>query len=139
MNSAETAIRLAAEMYATLVGLLLGSFINLVADRLPRGESLVRPRSHCRSCGRILGFLDLIPVVGYAVRRGRCASCRASIGASSPVIEAVCGGAMLAPLIMLGILRGTAVGILAISLVGAGVVGLSFVQARAVTRGSRWD
>jgi len=48
-------------VYLVLVALLLGSFINLAADRLPRGESLVRPRSHCRACSRPLNVVDLRP------------------------------------------------------------------------------
>ena len=48
------ALTISAGCYLVLVALLLGSFINLAADRLPRGESLIRPRSHCRACGRQL-------------------------------------------------------------------------------------
>ena len=62
--------------YVVFVGLVLGSFINLAADRMPRGESVVRPRSHCRACGRQLNTIDLLPVLGYVLRRGRCATCR---------------------------------------------------------------
>src|SRR6266550_1838179 len=75
--------------YAVLVAALVGSFINLAADRVPRRESLVHPRSHCRSCGRVLNLVDLIPVAGYLVRRGRCATCGVQIGASAPLIECV--------------------------------------------------
>jgi len=46
---------------------------DVAADRVPRGESIVRPRSHCRSCGRLLTVVDLLPVAGYLLRRGRCA------------------------------------------------------------------
>src|SRR5205823_3113510 len=60
--------------YLTFVALVLGSFINLAADRLPRGESILWPRSHCRACGRQLNAVDLLPVLGYAVRRGRSAT-----------------------------------------------------------------
>ena len=61
--------QLGLEAYLVLVALLIGSFINLAADRLPRGESVVSPRSHCRSCGRVLNVVDLFPVAGYLVRR----------------------------------------------------------------------
>ena len=53
----------------------LGSFIGVVVDRLPRGESIVAPRSSCRSCGTQLGPLDLVPLVSFALLRGRCRSC----------------------------------------------------------------
>lgn len=124
-------------MYLVLVALLVGSFINLAADRLPRGESVVRPRSHCRSCGRVLDLVDLIPIAGYAIRRGGCASCGASIGITSPVVEALCGAAMLASLALLGPWRGAAVGFAAVVLVGAARVGLGFGRLQSATRGSR--
>lgn len=116
--------------YLVLVGLMLGSFINLAADRLPRRESLWRPRSHCRSCGRELDVVDLIPVGGYLIRGGRCASCRATIGASSPFVEALCGAAMLAPLALIGPWPGALVGFAAVSLVGVAAVGSAFGRLR---------
>src|SRR3989440_7452639 len=103
------ALTISAGCYLVLVALLLGSFINLAADRLPRGESLVRPGSHCRACGRRLNALDLLPVVGYLVRRGRCATCRTPIGISSPVVEAVAGILMLVPLMLLSLWPGALV------------------------------
>jgi leader peptidase (prepilin peptidase)/N-methyltransferase len=116
--------------YLVLVGLMLGSFINLAADRLPRGESLITPRSHCRSCGRELNVVDLLPVVGYALRGGRCASCGAAIGAWSPVVEVTCGAAMLAPLGLLGWWPGALVGFAGVSLVGVAAVGSAFSRVR---------
>jgi prepilin signal peptidase PulO-like enzyme (type II secretory pathway) len=127
----------AASAYIVAVALLVGSFINMAADRLPRGESVVRPRSHCRSCGRVLDFVDLIPVAGYLVRGGRCASCGASIGVSSPVVEALCGGAVLASVALLGPWRGAAAGLAAVVLVGLAVVGLGYGRLRRATRGSQ--
>src|SRR2546430_11834130 len=112
--------------YAVLVASLVGSFINLAADRVPRGESVVRPRSHCRSCGRVLNLVDLIPVAGYAIRGGRCAGCGKTIGASSPAVEALCGASMLASLVLLGPLGGALVGAAAVSVVGVAAVGLAF-------------
>jgi leader peptidase (prepilin peptidase)/N-methyltransferase len=123
--------------YLVLIGLMLGSFINLAADRLPRRESLIAPRSHCRSCGRELNFVDLLPVAGYVLRGGRCASCRAAIGASSLAVEAACGAAMLAPLVLLGLWPGTLVGFAAISLVGVAAVGSAFGRVSGTRRGSR--
>jgi prepilin signal peptidase PulO-like enzyme (type II secretory pathway) len=108
--------------YLVLVALLIGSFINLAADRLPRGESVVRPRSHCRSCGRVLDAVDLIPVGGYLIRGGRCASCHVSIGISSPAVEALCGAAMLASVASMGPWPGAAVGFAALSMLGGVVI-----------------
>jgi leader peptidase (prepilin peptidase)/N-methyltransferase len=137
VSSAEAVVVIAFMAYLVVVALLLGSFINLAADRLPRRESLVRPRSHCRSCGRVLNLVDLIPIGGYVIRRGRCASCGASIGATSPAVEALCGVFMLAPLLLLGIARGAVIGGAALSLLGVTAVGLSFARTRNVRRGSR--
>jgi prepilin signal peptidase PulO-like enzyme (type II secretory pathway) len=137
MNSAEAVGVVAVTAYLVLVALLLGSFINLAADRLPRRESLVRPRSHCRTCGRVLNLVDLIPIGGYVIRGGRCASCGASIGATSPAVEALCGALMLAPLALFGPVRGAAVGGAAVLLVGVAAVGLSFARTRGSRRGFR--
>jgi prepilin signal peptidase PulO-like enzyme (type II secretory pathway) len=123
--------------YVVLVGMMLGSFINLAADRLPRHESLVHPRSHCRSCGRVLNLVDLIPLAGYMIRGGRCATCGASIGASSPAIEVLCGGLMLASLAAFGLLLGALVGGVAVAIVGVAAVTLSFARTRGARRGFR--
>jgi prepilin signal peptidase PulO-like enzyme (type II secretory pathway) len=116
--------------YLVVVALLVGSFINLAADRVPRHESLVRPRSHCRSCGRVLNVVDLIPVAGYLVRGGRCASCGTSIGFTSPVVEAVCGASMLVAVGTLGPPRGALLGGAIVAVVGVAAVSLSSVRAR---------
>ena len=126
------------EAYLVVVALMAGSFINLAADRLPRRESLVSPRSHCRSCGRVLNLVDLIPIAGYLIRRGRCATCGVPIGASSPVVEGLCGALMLISLAMLGLGWGAVAGGSAVVLLGAGAVAVSFARAQAPARpGSR--
>ncbi len=111
-------MQLVVEAYLVLVALLLGSFINLALDRLPRRESLVAPRSHCRSCGRVLNPVDLMPVLGYALRGGRCATCRVAIGATAPAVEAACGLLMVAALVGLGLWPGAVAGLAAVSLLG---------------------
>ena len=104
--------------YLVLVAMLVGSFINLAADRLPRGESIITPRSHCRACGRVLNVLDLVPVVGYLARNGRCASCGAPIGVLSPAVEAACGASMLVAILLLGPGWGALAGAGAVALIG---------------------
>jgi leader peptidase (prepilin peptidase) / N-methyltransferase len=74
---------------AALLGLLIGSFLNVVAWRLPRGESLVRPRSKCPGCGTQLKTYDNIPVLSWLLLRGRCRGCGEGISARYPVVEAV--------------------------------------------------
>ena len=132
--SPESVVVVGLSAYLVLVALLMGSFINLAADRLPRGESVVRPRSHCRSCGRVLDVVDLIPVSGYLIRRGRCATCGVSIGISSPAVEAVCGAAMLSSLTLLGPWPGALVGFAAISMVGVVAVSIGCGRLRRATR-----
>jgi prepilin signal peptidase PulO-like enzyme (type II secretory pathway) len=124
----------AISAYLVIIALLAGSFINLAADRLPRGESVVTPRSHCRTCGRVLNLVDLIPVIGYLVRGGRCASCRGPIGASAPAVEAVCGSAMLSSVALLGPWPGAFVGFAAVAVVGVGTVSFGFGRLRGATR-----
>jgi leader peptidase (prepilin peptidase)/N-methyltransferase len=74
---------------AALFGLLIGSFLNVVAWRLPRGESLVKPRSKCPGCGTQLKAYDNVPVFSWLVLRGRCRGCGEKISARYPVVEAV--------------------------------------------------
>lgn len=74
---------------AALFGLLIGSFLNVVAWRLPRGESLVKPRSKCPGCGTQLKAYDNIPVFSWLVLRGRCRGCGEKISARYPVVEAI--------------------------------------------------
>jgi prepilin signal peptidase PulO-like enzyme (type II secretory pathway) len=112
--------------YLVLIALMVGSFINLAADRLPRGESVIRPRSHCRACGRQLNTVDLIPVVGYLLRGGRCATCRTPIGVGAPLVEGACGACMAIPLMWLGFWPGALFGIALVCGFGAAVVGLAF-------------
>jgi prepilin signal peptidase PulO-like enzyme (type II secretory pathway) len=114
-----------ATVWLALFGLILGSFLALAADRLPRGESLVRPRSHCRACGRVLNALDLAPVAGYLLRRGRCATCGARIGWFHPVLEVVCGICMLLPVLLLGPWPGGLLGLVAVGVVGGSAARLT--------------
>jgi len=134
LSPVESVVVVALNAYLVVVALLMGSFINLAADRLPRGESVVRPRSHCRSCGRVLDVVDLIPVSGYLIRRGRCATCGVSIGISSPAVEAVCGAAMLSSVTLLGLWNGALVGFAAISMVGVVALSIGFGRLRRATR-----
>jgi leader peptidase (prepilin peptidase)/N-methyltransferase len=68
-------------------GLLIGSFLNVVAYRLPRGESLVKPRSRCTSCGEEVRSYDNVPVLSWLLLRGRCRHCGTRISARYPAVE----------------------------------------------------
>jgi leader peptidase (prepilin peptidase)/N-methyltransferase len=76
---------------AAVGGLIVGSFLNVVAYRLPRGESLVHPRSRCPSCATQLRALDNIPVVSWLALRGRCHHCGAPVSARYPLVELTTG------------------------------------------------
>jgi leader peptidase (prepilin peptidase) / N-methyltransferase len=82
--------------YVTLLGLMLGSFMNVCIYRLPRGLSPVRPRSGCPNCGHMLAWYENVPVVSYLVLRGRCRKCRVPISPMYPIIEAITGAVFLA-------------------------------------------
>jgi leader peptidase (prepilin peptidase)/N-methyltransferase len=71
-----------------LLGLAVGSFLNVVIHRVPRDESLVRPGSHCPHCGIAVRNRHNVPVLGWLLLRGRCADCRAPISARYPLVEA---------------------------------------------------
>src|SRR3954469_1377768 len=83
-------------------GFRLGSFLNVVAYRLPRGESLVRPRSRCTSCQAEVRSYDNVPVVSWLVLRGRCRHCRAPISPRYPLVELVTALAFAAVAIVRG-------------------------------------
>ena len=72
---------------AGIVGAVVGSFLNVVIHRLPRGESLVHPRSRCPSCGTQIAEYDNVPIVSWLVLRGRCRHCGAPISPRYPVVE----------------------------------------------------
>jgi leader peptidase (prepilin peptidase)/N-methyltransferase len=74
---------------AGALGLVVGSFLNVVVHRLPRGESVVRPRSHCPSCSRPIRALENIPVLSFLWLRGRCRGCGARIPIRYPLVELV--------------------------------------------------
>ena len=82
--------------FAALVGLVAGSFLNVVAYRLPRRESLVSPGSRCPSCETPVKPYDNIPVLGWVLLRGRCRACGTHICARYPIVEALTAGLAVA-------------------------------------------
>jgi leader peptidase (prepilin peptidase) / N-methyltransferase len=75
-------------VYAALLGLICGSFLNVVVHRLPRGSSVVRPRSACPWCGGAIAARDNVPLVSYLLLRGRCRRCGGPISPRYPLLEA---------------------------------------------------
>lgn len=76
---------------AVALGLALGSFVNVVIYRVPRGMSLVRPGSTCPACGKPIRFFDNIPLFGWLLLRGRARCCKARVSWRYPVIEGIAG------------------------------------------------
>lgn len=75
-----------------LLGVAIGSFLNVVIWRVPRGVSIVSPASSCPSCGAAIAGIDNIPVVSWVALGARCRSCKTSISARYPLVELVTGG-----------------------------------------------
>lgn len=84
-------IRVMGTVFAALLGLAFGSFLNVCLSRWPEGESIVHPRSHCRQCGRVLAWWENIPLLSWIALRGRCRGCGAWIGWRYVIVEAAVG------------------------------------------------
>ena len=76
---------------SALLGLAVGSFLGVVVDRVPRGQSLLRPRSKCSMCGHPIRLRYNVPVLGWMVLRGRCSDCRTRFSVKYPVLELLTG------------------------------------------------
>lgn len=74
-----------------LLGLVIGSFLNVCIVRLPQDQSVVRPRSHCPQCGALIRAYDNIPVLSFVFLRGRCRACKAAISPVYPLVELFTG------------------------------------------------
>ena len=85
-----------------LLGLMIGSFMNVCIYRLPRQLSPVRPRSSCTSCGHLLAWYENIPIASYLVLKGRCRGCGAPISAMYPIVEGVTGLMFLGAYVLYG-------------------------------------
>lgn len=84
-------MRIFFTILAGLLGLAFGSFLNVCLSRWPAGESVVRPRSHCRSCGRTLAWWENVPLASWLALRGRCRTCGATISWRYPAVELAIG------------------------------------------------
>lgn len=76
---------------AAVLGLCVGSFLNVVIWRVPRGESVVSPGSRCPTCGRELDLVENIPLVSWLVQRAKCRGCGSPVSARYPIVEALTG------------------------------------------------
>lgn len=83
-------------VFAAILGLVVGSFLNVVIHRLPRGESLSYPPSRCPRCGAAIRWYDNVPVLSYLLLLGRCRDCHGAISPRYPLVEAATGLLFLA-------------------------------------------
>jgi len=87
----ESVIEAIRILFVFLFGACVGSFLNVVIYRVPMGKSIVRPSSHCPSCGEPIRWYDNIPILSWLLLRGRCRACGARISIQYPLIEAATG------------------------------------------------
>ncbi|MDA8138670.1 MAG: prepilin peptidase [Desulfobacteraceae bacterium] len=84
------------DVYVFIIGLCVGSFLNVCIYRLPAGRSIVRPASACGKCGTAIRWYDNLPIVSYIILRGRCRACGASFSIRYPLVELLTGLSALA-------------------------------------------
>jgi leader peptidase (prepilin peptidase)/N-methyltransferase len=84
-------IRVLGTIFAGLLGLAFGSFLNVCVSRWPAGESVVAPRSHCRNCARTLAWWENVPVLSWLALRGKCRTCGVRISIRYVLVEAAVG------------------------------------------------
>ncbi|MBI2616824.1 prepilin peptidase [Candidatus Gottesmanbacteria bacterium] len=77
------------------IGTLIGSFLNVVIDRIPANRSIIRGRSHCDFCKHVLGPRDLVPIISFLLLRGRCRFCHKKISVQYPLVELFTGSLFL--------------------------------------------
>ena len=73
----------------TVLGLCVGSFCNVLIFRIPQGEEFVKTPSHCMTCGHILHWYELFPLVSWLAQGGKCRACKAPISRQYPIVEAL--------------------------------------------------
>lgn len=109
-----------------LVGACIGSFLNVVIWRLPRGENLAHPGSRCPRCGQGIRWYDNLPILSWLLLRARCRRCRAPISARYPAVEALTALLFVLAALRFGPLEALHTG--AIALLLAGLVAITFID-----------
>lgn len=119
-----TAETIVSALFAGLLGACVGSFLNVVIHRLPIGQSLVSPPSHCPSCGHAIRWHDNVPILGWFLLRGRCRDCGEGISPRYAIVEALT--AILAA--ALAVQGGFTLDTLAAFWFGASLVALTYID-----------
>jgi leader peptidase (prepilin peptidase)/N-methyltransferase len=109
-----------------VMGVIIGSFLTVVVDRVPRGASIVTPGSACGSCGLQLGVLDLVPVLSWLALRGKCRRCKAPIGIEPIIVEL----ATASLFVLFGVHFGAAAVLPAFCIFGAALIALTWIDLR---------
>jgi len=112
------------EILVLIIGLCIGSFLNVCIYRIPREESIAFPPSHCTSCGYELKALDLIPVLSYLFLKGRCKNCSEKISIRYPLIELLNGIVYLLIYLKFGI----SLNFIAYSILGSLLIVISLID-----------
>jgi len=92
-------------LYIFLIGICVGSFLNVVIDRIPKNQKLVNSRSICPHCKKKLSYKDLMPLFSFLFLKGKCRYCKKSIDRTLPVVELLTGGVFVA--VMIGLFEGS--------------------------------
>ncbi|MBQ9504532.1 MAG: prepilin peptidase [Lachnospiraceae bacterium] len=117
-----------AALITFILGLVSGSFVCEVADRLPRHENFIYGRSHCESCGAVLSWYELIPLLSFLFQHGRCRRCGAVLSPRYPLIETVNGVLYLWVLFRYGLTFETLIG----CLLASALLGLSLIDLKTM-------
>ena len=88
--------------FITVIGLLIGSFLNVCIHRIPKKETVIYNSSHCSSCNNNLKVLDLIPLISFILLKGKCRYCGENIKIRYPVVELLTGGVFLITYLHIG-------------------------------------
>ena len=91
------------EIIVFILGIVLGSFYNVVGLRLPNGESILKPGSHCPNCNHKLSWYENIPIISYLILGGKCKSCKSKISIMYPLIELLTGILFLISYLIFGL------------------------------------
>ena len=79
------------QAYALIIGLIVGSFLNVVIYRVPNNKSIVRPRSKCTGCDNQIAWYDNVPIISYIILSAKCRNCKSPISIRYPLVEFICG------------------------------------------------
>jgi len=99
----ESVMHIEEAILSVVLGLIVGSFLNVCIHRLPKGESVIRPGSRCTACGRSIRWYDNIPVISFLLLGGRCRGCGGRISWRYPAVEALTGALFLLAMLRFGL------------------------------------